>query len=92
MDKESISKKIVYEISEQALNVGWKSSQLIDLTKTLTIFIPAKIGGITLQAIEIIVLHNDGTHRGCLRHYNQAVAQPWFKGGRVMAHGRDSPS
>ena len=83
----AIAKKIVSGIECQALDLGWTSSQLDDLTRILIVFLPARIGAITLQGIEIIVLHNDGSHRGALKFHNLLVDQPWLKHGKIKKEG-----
>lgn len=78
-DNEVIATEIVAGITEQALSLGWAARQLKDFAKTLSTFIPCRIGMITLQAIEIQLLWADGKPRGCLHQYNHNVSQPWIK-------------
>lgn len=79
IDHEIIATELVAGIIEQALSLGWTAVQLKDFAKTLSTFIPCRIGMITLQAIEIQLLWEDGKPRGCLRQYNHEIDLPWIK-------------
>jgi len=79
VDNKAVAIELVAGITEQALLLGWTAGQLEDFAKTLSTFIPCRIGMITLQAIEIQLLWEDGRPRGCLHQYNHEVDLPWLK-------------
>lgn len=79
VDHETVAIELVGGIREQALSLGWTAGQLEDFARTLSTFIPCRIGTITLQAIEIQLLWEDGKPRGCLHQYNHEVDLPWIK-------------
>ncbi len=79
VDNKTVAIELVAGIREQALSLGWAAGQLEDFARTLSTFIPCRIGIITLQAIEIQLLWEDGRPRGCLHQYNHEVDLPWLK-------------
>ncbi|MEN6565316.1 MAG: hypothetical protein ABFC57_03345 [Veillonellales bacterium] len=70
---------LVDAIRGKALSLGWKPEQLDELQHGLRIWLPCRIGTVTLQAIEIQTLYPDGKSRGSLHHYNMQTDQPWIK-------------
>lgn len=79
LDSAIIAIQLVAGITDQALSLGWTAEQLQEFTKTLSIFIPCRIGIISLQSIEVQLLWADGKLRGCLHQYNHLVDQTWLK-------------